>query len=122
MTDDKSVKAGKAAFADATAAAHNLSKDAGVKAKKAPVEVKTGAGKPGPGDATAAHHVNLTCPRCGKSTLRAESPDQYETWMKCSSCGFFMGMNNDEWHRMKNSPNISEKIKKMAGKKGLLKG
>jgi len=41
--------------------------------------------------------------------------------MKCSSCGFFMGMSNADWHRMKNSPNIGHKIKKMAMKKELLK-
>jgi len=61
---------------------------------------------------------NLTCPRCGKSTLNAEFPDQYEVWVKCSSCDFFMGMSNDEWHHMQNSPNINEKIQKMAKKKG----
>jgi predicted RNA-binding Zn-ribbon protein involved in translation (DUF1610 family) len=59
----------------------------------------------------------LRCPQCGKSTLRAEFPDQYEAWLKCSSCGFFMGMSNDDWHRMENSPNINEKIVKMASKK-----
>jgi hypothetical protein len=26
-------------------------------------------------------------------------------------------MSNDDWHRMENSPNINEKIKKMAKKK-----
>lgn len=61
----------------------------------------------------------LKCPQCGKSTLHAEFPDQYETWTKCSSCGFFMGMSNEEWHRMQNSPNINEKLKRMANKKGL---
>jgi hypothetical protein len=30
-------------------------------------------------------------------------------------------MSNDDWHRMKNSPNINEKLKKMAWKKELLK-
>lgn len=53
---------------------------------------------------------------CGKSTLNVEFPDQYEVWLKCSSCDFFMGMSNDEWHHMKNSPNINEKIYKMAKK------
>ncbi len=57
------------------------------------------------------------CPKCGKSTLVAEFPDKYEIWLKCSSCGFFMGMSNEEWHRMKNSKNINAKIKKMAEKK-----
>jgi len=54
------------------------------------------------------------CPRCGKSTLNIEFPDQYEVWLKCSSCKFFMGMSHEEWHHMENSPNINEKIHKMA--------
>ncbi len=58
-----------------------------------------------------------TCPKCGKPELNAEFPDKYEIWLKCSSCGFFMGMSNEEWHRMQNSKNINEKIKKMAEKK-----
>lgn len=70
---------------------------------------------------TSIGQEKLTCPQCGKSTLRVEFPDQYEAWTKCSSCGFFMGMSEADWHRMKNSPNIAEKIKKMAKKKELLK-
>ena len=70
---------------------------------------------------TSIDQEDLSCPQCGKPTLRAEFPDQYEAWMKCSSCGFFMGMSNADWHRMKNSPNIGHKIKKMAMKKDLLK-
>ncbi len=62
----------------------------------------------------------LKCPQCGKSTLHAEFPDQYEVWAKCSSCNFFMGMGVDEWHRMENSPNMNEKLKKMARKKELI--
>jgi hypothetical protein len=31
-----------------------------------------------------------------------------------------MGMSNDEWHGMENSPNLHEKIKKMAKKKKIL--
>jgi hypothetical protein len=31
-----------------------------------------------------------------------------------------MGMSNDEWHGMENSPNINEKIKKMAKKLKIL--
>jgi hypothetical protein len=31
-----------------------------------------------------------------------------------------MGMSNEEWHRMESSPNLGEKIKKMAMKKGLV--
>jgi predicted RNA-binding Zn-ribbon protein involved in translation (DUF1610 family) len=70
---------------------------------------------------TTAGLEKLTCPQCGKSTLRVEFPDQYEAWTKCSSCGFFMGMSNADWHRMKNSPHVAEKIRKMAKKKELLK-
>lgn len=60
----------------------------------------------------------LTCPRCGKPGLNHETPDQYEVWLKCPSCGFFLGMSNEEWHHMANSKNINEKIHKMAEKKG----
>ena len=61
----------------------------------------------------------LVCPQCGKLTLHAEFPDHYEAWIKCSSCGFFMGMSNEDWHRMENSSGINGQIKKMAIKKGL---
>lgn len=54
------------------------------------------------------------CPKCGKEELQAEEPDEYETWLKCRSCDFFMGMSKDDWHRMVNSPNINQKIKKAA--------
>ena len=120
MTDNNQFKSGKSAIDAANAAAHNLSKDAGVKGNKGPVDAKVtphASGGTGP-----KVQENLTCPRCGKSTLRAEFPDQYEVWTKCSSCSFFMGMSNDDWHRMENSPNISEKIKKMAAKQGRLSG
>ena len=63
----------------------------------------------------------LICPQCGKASLRAEFPDHYEAWTKCPECGFFMGMSNEEWHRMENSPNLNDKIKKMAIKKELVK-
>lgn len=66
---------------------------------------------------TSILQQKLTCPKCGKSTLHAEFPDHYEAWVKCSSCHFFMGMSNADWHRMENSPNLNEKIKKMADKK-----
>jgi len=48
----------------------------------------------------------LVCPQCGKSTLHAEFPDHYEAWTKCSNCGFFMGMSNEEWHKMESSHNL----------------
>jgi ribosomal protein S27AE len=94
--------------------------------------VKNGDPKPDSGDSKAYpqdrnSEVNisisqekLTCPQCGKSTIHAEFPDHYEAWIKCSSCGFFMGMSKDEWHSMENSPNLNEKIKKMAKKLKIL--
>jgi uncharacterized Zn finger protein len=69
----------------------------------------------------SVNNEQLTCPQCGKATLRTEFPDHYEAWIKCSECGFFMGMSNADWHRMENSPNINEKIKKMAIKRELVK-
>jgi ribosomal protein S27AE len=69
---------------------------------------------------SSVYQKKLTCPRCGKSTLHAEFPDHYEAWIKCSSCGFFMGMSNDEWHCMENSPNIDKKIKRLAKKLNIL--
>ena len=56
----------------------------------------------------------ITCPKCGELTIRVEFPDQYEAWIKCSSCNFFVGMSKAEWHLIENSSNINEKIKKMA--------
>ena len=56
----------------------------------------------------------LICPRCGKPALHVEFPDHYEAWTKCPECGFFMGMSNEEWHRMESSSNLNLKIKKMA--------
>lgn len=117
MTEDLKVKASKAVD-DGSMNAHPVSDD-----------IKTDDQKPVSDDSPVAPHsmdsevttsidqVKLKCPQCGKSTLHAEFPDQYEAWVKCSDCGFFMGMSNDEWHRMENSPNINEKIKKMASKK-----
>jgi ribosomal protein L37E len=69
---------------------------------------------------TSIESMELICPRCGKPALHAEFPDHYEAWTKCAACGFFMGMSNEEWHRMESSPNLSEKIRKMAIKKGLV--
>ena len=115
MNEEKQFKVNKAAIDAANSSAHTLSKDAGVKGQKVAVDETTGARTPAP--KTLA---GIPCPMCGKTTLRAEFPDQYETWIKCSSCSFFMGMSHDEWHRMENSPNISEKIKKMAVSKGIL--
>lgn len=46
--------------------------------------------------------------------MHAEEPDEYEIWLKCRSCDFFMGMSKDDWHRIVNSPNVNHKIKKRA--------
>lgn len=103
--------------------------DGSMAAHPAPVDVKTGEPVPGYCEKTVVPHdresevdtstlgKKLTCPQCGKSTLHAEFPDHYEAWIKCSSCGFFMGMSGAEWHNMENSPNLNEKIKKMAQKR-----
>ncbi|MFA6226666.1 MAG: hypothetical protein WC620_10980 [Methanoregula sp.] len=97
------------------------------------VDAKTHNPKPVPGEGKVKPHdresevtssiaqEKFVCPQCGKSTAHAEFPDHYEAWIKCSACSFFMGMSNEEWHRMENSPNISEKIKKMAVQKELVK-
>jgi len=99
---------------------------------RGPEGVKTSDHRPGSGGekeeprerksvvSTSITQEKLVCPRCGKATLHAEFPDHYEAWTKCSDCGFFMGMSNDDWHRMENSPNINEKIKKMAIRRDLL--
>jgi ribosomal protein S27AE len=121
MTDKGKGKAGKAEYSDANTAAQEMTRDPGVKTQHGP-----GGGKTEPHDresevTTSIRQQKLICPRCGESTLHAEFPDHYEAWIKCSSCDFFMGMSNDDWHRMENSPNINEKIKKMAWKKDILK-
>jgi hypothetical protein len=126
MTEKLYQKDGKSEYADANETAHNMSKDPGVKLRHFPGGGKTGEPPVAEHDmdsdiTKSMNQEKLICPQCGESTLRAEIPDKYETWIKCSSCHFFMGMSNSDWHRMKNSPNINEKIKKMAIKKGLLK-
>jgi predicted RNA-binding Zn-ribbon protein involved in translation (DUF1610 family) len=107
--------------------------DGYVAAHKKPGDPETGSNKPVSRDekgepnnmdqdiTTSSSLEKLTCPQCGKPTLRVEFPDQYEAWTKCSSCGFFMGMSKADWHRMQNSPNVVGKIRKMAKKKELLK-
>ena len=115
-----------------TGKAKNGDKDGRISAHPLPDDVKTGDHKPVSGDVkaypkdrnsevtTSINQENLTCPQCGKPTIHAEFPDHYEAWIKCSSCGFFMGMSRDEWHSMENSPNLNEKIKKMAKKLKIL--
>jgi len=121
MTDKVKGKTGKAEYADAKIAAQNMSKDPGVKAQHGSDDAKVAPHIMDRNVTTSIRQVKFKCPRCGEATLHAEFPDQFEVWMKCSSCDFFMGMSNDEWHRMVNSPNIHEKIKKMARKRELLK-
>jgi len=121
MTDKGKQKSTRAEYAGAGAAAQEMTKDPGVKAGHV-----SGEGKGVPHNreknvTTSIRQERLTCPRCGETTVHAEFPDQFEAWIRCSSCGFFMGMSNNDWHRMENSPNINEKIKKMAWKKDLLK-
>jgi predicted RNA-binding Zn-ribbon protein involved in translation (DUF1610 family) len=121
MTDKVKRNAGKAEYAEANVAAQNMSKDPGVKAQHGSGDAKVVPHNREKDVTMSIHQEKLKCPQCGESTLHAEFPDQFEAWMKCSSCGFFMGMSNDEWHRMENSPNIYEKIKKMARKREILK-
>ena len=121
MTDKLKVKE-RIARGDGSVAPHHESAGS----KTIAPEPVPGEGKIEPHDrdsevTKSINQVTLTCPQCGKSTLRAEFPDHYEAWIKCSSCGFFMGMSNEEWHRMENSSNLIRNIKKMAVDKGLLK-
>jgi ribosomal protein S27AE len=117
MTDKEKTRAGKARYTDAHAAAQTLSKDPGVKAQQGAGDAKVIPHNRDRNVTESIRQEKLKCPRCGEPTLHAEFPDQFEAWVKCSSCDFFMGMSNEEWHRMENSPNISEKIKKMAKKR-----
>ncbi len=129
MMNDVKIKDGKSVYTDAHDTAYSMSKDPGVKLQHVPGGGKTGYSKPLSGDppvgehdmdsdiTTSINHVKLTCSRCGKLTLHAEIPDKYEAWIKCSSCNFFMGMSNDDWHRMKNRHNINVEIKKWRLKK-----
>ncbi len=57
-----------------------------------------------------------SCPRCKKQSLHPEFPDKYEVWLKCTECGFFLGMSDYDWHHIANSPNINDKIRKKAMK------
>ncbi len=54
--------------------------------------------------------VNLTCPQCGEPTLYVESPADYEIWIKCSTCSLFMGLSEEEWSHIKNSPDLDKTI------------
>jgi ribosomal protein S27AE len=121
MTEKGKPKTGKTEYTEANATAQNMTRDPGVKAQPASGSAKVVPHNRDSTVTTSIRQEKLTCPRCGESTLHAEFPDQFEAWIKCSSCDFFMGMSNDEWHRMENSPNINEKIKKMAWKKDLVK-
>ncbi|HWS22096.1 MAG TPA: hypothetical protein VN227_05615 [Methanoregula sp.] len=121
MTDKGKDKAGKADYTEANVTAQNMTRDPGVKAQHGPGGPKVVPHNRESIVTTSIRQEKLTCPQCGEPTLHAEFPDQFEAWIKCSSCDFFMGMSNADWHRMENSPNINEKIKKMAWKKDLVK-
>jgi len=121
MTDKLKVQE-RIARGDGSVAPHHGSADA----KNCDPKPVPGEGKIEPHDRETKVTVSikgktLVCPQCGKPALYAEFPDHYEAWIKCSECDFFMGMSNEEWHRMENSENISEKIKKMAIKRDLVK-
>jgi hypothetical protein len=63
---------------------------------------------------------NLPCPGCGKLTLHAKSSDSNSISTNCSSCGFVMKLEIDEWNRIDKSTNPKEYIKKMARLKELI--
>jgi len=121
MSEKGKPKAGKTGYTEAQVTAQDMSKDPGVKAHHGSGGTKVIPHTRESTVTTSIRQEKLSCPRCGEPTLHAEFPDQFEAWIKCSSCDFFMGMSNDDWHRMENSPNINEKIKKMAWKKDLVK-
>jgi len=121
MTDKLQVKE-RIARGDGSVAPHHLSADA----KTPEPRPVPGEGKVKPHDrksevTTTITQEKLVCPQCGKSVLHVEFPDHYEAWTKCPDCGFFMGMSNEEWHRMESSTNLNGKIKKMAIVKELVK-
>jgi len=116
MSSKEKTKANKTEYADAETVAQNLSKDPGVKTPPVSGKAKAVPHYEHKDVTTSIRQEKLVCPQCGEHTLHAEFPDQFEAWLKCSSCDFFMGMSNADWHRMENSPNINEKIKKMAKK------
>ncbi len=121
MTDKLKTRA-RIARGDGSVVEHIVSDDA-TKSGKKPV---SGASPVDPHDRESEvtkmiTDEKLVCPQCGKLTVHVEFPDHYEAWVKCSSCGFFMGMNNRLWHNMENSPNLNHKIKKMAIKRELVK-
>jgi ribosomal protein L37AE/L43A len=122
MVDKLKVQA-RIARGDGSVAPHTVSDDDVKKGNHEPVY---GEGKVEPHDReseviTSINNEKLICPQCGKPTVHVEFPDHYEAWTKCSECGFFMGMSNEEWHRMENSSNLNNKIKKMAIKRDLVK-
>ncbi|EHQ37081.1 hypothetical protein [Methanoplanus limicola] len=55
----------------------------------------------------------VPCPKCGKTGLYVEKPSDNEVWVKCHECDLFLGMSDEDWHRIHNSPNLHEKIAKV---------
>jgi predicted RNA-binding Zn-ribbon protein involved in translation (DUF1610 family) len=121
MTDPLKVKE-RIARGDGSVAPHHLSANA----KTGDHDPVSGEGKVEPHNresevTTSIDNEKLICPQCGHPTIHAEFPDQYEAWIKCSECGFFMGLSYEDWRHMENSHNINEKIKKLAIKRDLVK-
>ncbi len=54
---------------------------------------------------------HLHCPECGEQTLNVEQPSDNEIWIKCSTCDLFMGLSEEEWHQIHNSPHLEKKIR-----------
>jgi len=91
MTDKLKVRA-RIARGDGSVAPHHLSEGA----KTADPGSVPGEGKIEPHDresevTTSVSQEILTCPRCGKPTLRAEFPDHYEAWIKVFILRLFYG-------------------------------
>ncbi len=53
----------------------------------------------------------LHCPECGEQTLNVEQPSDNEIWIKCSTCNLFIGLSEEEWHQIHNSPHLEKKIR-----------
>lgn len=54
---------------------------------------------------------HLHCPECGEQTVIVEQPSDNEIWIKCSTCDLFIGLSEEEWHHIHNSPNLEKKIR-----------
>jgi hypothetical protein len=56
---------------------------------------------------------DLQCPQCGEPTIEIQTPSDNEIWIKCGTCNLFIGLSEEEWHKIQNSPNLEEKIRRL---------